>query len=146
MEIIAAKAEHFDSVYELMCELENDQMDRSRLFLIYSANLKNPDVHYFVASNDSEIVGFASVHVQLLLHHAAKVAELQEMIVSKKSQGHGIGSLLFEQAKEIAAKENCIQLEVCCNQKCKESHRFYLKKGMLNSHFKFIKPNNNMAG
>lgn len=31
----------------------------------------------------------------------------------------------------------CIQIEVACNQLRKDTHRFYLREGMHNFHYKF---------
>jgi (aminoalkyl)phosphonate N-acetyltransferase len=76
----------------------------------------------------------------MLLHHVSKIAEIQEFIVAKEYQGEGIGTKLFEIANKIALDNNCTQIEVCCNQKRKRSHEFYLKLGMKNSHYKFCLP------
>ena len=39
-----------------------------------------------------------------LLHHASRIAEIQEIIITKRYQAQGIGGELFAKAKE-AAKE-----------------------------------------
>ena len=137
MEITRAKINNFDEVYQLICELQDEPVNQDELFQVYEKNIMNPDIYYFLASDGLQTVGFASVHIQFLLHHAARIAELQEIIVCKSKQGMGIGQLLFIQAKETARDIGCLQLEVCCSQIRKESHKFYLKQGMKNSHFKF---------
>jgi len=137
MEIINAEIKHFNDVYKLICELENEQMDREKLFHIYEENTQNPNVYYLLAQINFEIVGFASVHVQQLLHHAEKTAEIQELIVAENKRGLGIGEVLFAKAKEFAEEKECMQLEVCCNQARTRSHDFYFKQGMKNNHFKF---------
>lgn len=144
MKIVNAKIEDFEKVYDLICELESEVINKENLYQIYSRNISNSDIYYFLALDGSEIIGFASVHIQYLLHHAAKIAELQELIVTKGKQGIGVGSLLFNQIKKIAFEANCNQLEVCCNQIRKDSHKFYEKNGMKNSHFKFTLPFNNI--
>jgi len=67
----------------------------------------------------------------------SKVAEIQEIVVSKYYQGQGIGKMLFNRLKEIAVENKCVLLEVCCNQIREKSHEFYLKQNMKNSHYKF---------
>lgn len=140
MDIIKADIKHFDSVYSLICELENEQVDKKALFQIYKKNIVAPDIYYYLAIQDGKAVGFATVHFQHLLHHMGKVAELQELVVVKSKQGLGIGSLLFEKIKEIAIENGCVLLEVCCNQVREFSHKIYLKQGMKNSHYKFTLP------
>lgn len=102
--------------------------------------MKLPTFFYYLAIQDDIVFGFATVHFQYLLHHMGKVAELQELVVLSSKQGLGIGSLLFEKIKEIAIENECILLEVCCNQIREFSHKFYLKQGMKNSHYKFTMP------
>ena len=94
-------------------------------------------IFYLVYEEKDEVLGFISVHIQRLLHHISNIAEIHELIVDEKVRGRGIGSQLFEKAKYIARKNGCIQLEVCCNQRRKESHKFYEGQGMKNSHYKF---------
>lgn len=77
------------------------------------------------------------VHVQKLLHHISKVAEIQELIVDPSFRGQGIGRYLFQKAQVVALENACTQLEVCCNQIRINSHKFYESQGMVNSHYKF---------
>ena len=42
-------------------------------------------------------------------------------------------------ACQIAKDFGCMQIEVACNQLRKDTHRFYLREGMHNFHFKFSK-------
>lgn len=67
-------------------------------------------------TRDEDIVGFVSLHIQELLHHAERIGEIQELIVSEKERGIGIGKKLFEKTKEVCQQEGAVQLEVCCNQ------------------------------
>jgi len=137
MNIIEAKIEHLNSVYELICELENEKLNKENFTQIYQDNINNKDVHYLLAFDNLNIVGFASLHIQQLLHHCTKIGEIQEIVVSKKLQSSGVGTMLFNQIKELAILHNCLQLEVCCNLTREKSHQFYLKQGMSKSHYKF---------
>lgn len=137
MEIINARPEHFPQIYSLICELEEAPLDRTKLEAVYLQNLADPNIHYRVALENGEVVGFASVHVQHLLHHGGKIAELQEIVVAESRRGQGLGNLLFSEAEKTARAAGCLQLEVCCNRKRTDSHRFYERQGMAASHFKF---------
>lgn len=135
--IIPAQACHLDDVYKLVCVLEGKELDRTAFDRIYMTNLDNHDIYYYVAEDDSGIIGFASLHIQLLLHHTSKVGELQEIIVAGNKRGEGVGKALFDEIKKMAVQNGCSLLEVCCNKKRVESHGFYISQGMDNSHFKF---------
>ena len=137
MEIINARPEHFPQIYSLICELEEAPLDRTKLEAVYLQNLADPNIHYLIALENGGAAGFASVHVQCLLHHGGKIAELQEIVVAESRRGQGIGSLLFSEAEKTARAAGCLQLEGCCNRKRTDSHRFYERQGMVASHFKF---------
>ncbi len=140
MEILEAKAEHLEEIYKLMCELEPYQFDKNQFEQIYLSNLQNKNIHYIVAKREDKIVGFISVHIQCLLHHASNIAEIQELVVSNQHQRTGLGHKLFEKAKDIARENDCLQLEVCCNMSRSESHIFYEVQGFKRSHYKFTLP------
>lgn len=134
-----AEQKDVERVYDLIVELENQVIDFNSFRNIYFENLCNPLIHYCVYTNNNEIVGFVSIHIQALLHHAAKIAEIQELIIRKDMQKRGIGTALFNEAVNIAKQNKCLQIEVCCNQKRIIGHLFYQKMGMTNNHFKFSK-------
>ena len=121
----------------LIGELENAEPDSTLFSIIFSQNMDNPDVNYYVYENNNTIIGFVSIHIQYLLHHSAKIAEIQELVVAESHRHRGVGSMLFQKAVDISHDLGCAQLEVCCNQRRLPSHEFYLSKGMTNNHYKF---------
>ena len=46
---------------------------------------------------------------------------------------------MLANACQLAKDFGCTQIEVACNQLRKDTHRFYLREGMQNFHFKFSK-------
>ena len=138
MEIIKTTINHLEAVYELVCELESKNLNKNDFSQIYRDNINNDNIYYLVAVDESGIIGFASLHIQKLLHHCGKVGEIQEIIISKNQQGTGVGTALFNRIKETAVLNNCVLLEVCCNKIREKSHWFYIKQGMKKSHYKFV--------
>lgn len=132
----ASKADLIE-VFTLICDLENTKVDFSKFEKIYYNNLSNTNIYYYVYEMNKKIVGFISLHIQELLHHSAKIGEIQELIVLESVRGKGIGTKLFEKVKEIGRDTDCLQIEVCCNQSRIYSHEFYLDQGMTNNHYKF---------
>jgi PhnO protein len=74
-----------------------------------------------------------------LLHHAALIGEIQEMIVAEKFRSTGVGKLLIAELITMAKSEGIHQLEVTSNKKRENAHRFYLREGFAQSHFKFTR-------
>ena len=140
MEIIKASAKNKNDVYALICELKGAKIDNNLFETVFLQNVENEDIFYLLAIEDHMAVGFASLHIQRLLHHVGNVGEIQEIVVDKKYQGQGIGTMLYNRLKRIAIERKCDLLEVCCNQRRIESHVFYHKQGMKNTHYKFTAP------
>ncbi|MDF2502106.1 MAG: family N-acetyltransferase [Anaerosporomusa subterranea] len=139
-----AEPNDVDAIFALITQLEEMQFDKKQFTTVYNENLQNPNVFYFVARMNEKAVGFASLHMQKLLHHTANIAEIQELVVTKHYQGNGIGKLLFDEIKKVAISENCLQLEVCCNKKRVDSHTFYELQDMKSNHYKFSLPIKNI--
>lgn len=129
-----------EQIYELVVSLEGTQIDTIRFSDVFNANISNPFIFYYVYEKEDVILGFISIHVQKLLHHASNIAEIHELIVDETIRYQGIGKCLYQKAKEIAIDNDCQQLEVCCNQKRISSHKFYQSQGMTNNHYKFCLP------
>lgn len=138
LDIVSAEPEHLNDIYKLICELEDEVIDKEAFSNVYTANLNNPNIYYLIAIQNMEIVGFASLHIQILLHHSHKIGELQELIIKHGTQGHGVGTSLFNHIKQKSIDSGCLQLEVCCNKNRTQSYRFYEKQGMRSTHYKFI--------
>lgn len=140
MQIIPATAQEMEAVYSLICQLEEQALPPADFERIYLENLKNPQVFYLLCKNQGEVLGFCSLHIQALLHHAGKIAEVQELILCPRARGTGAGRALLEAAKQIAQQEGCLQIEVCCNLRRRDAHQFYEHIGLEKSHYKFTAP------
>ena len=132
-----AKKEDIDIVYQMICELEKSELDKTKFYDVFLRNIERSDVFYFVAEEENNIVGFLSVHIQELLHHNGSVAEVQELFVYTANRNKSIGRKLLDEAKKTAKEENCLSLEVSCNSEREKAHIFYEREGMEKSHFKF---------
>ncbi len=141
-EVIIRKARSTDvtSVYAMMCELEGTNLNKSAFLKIWRINMAHRHIFYITAVSEGKVVGFASVHIQNLLHHAGEIAEVQELVVRENLRGLGIGRRLLRQAKRIAVQGKCKSLELACNSKRRRAHGFYEREGMERTHYKFTQP------
>lgn len=125
-----------DEIYAMICDLEEETMDREAFDQALWENINNPFVLYLVALKQGEVVGFASLHVQKLLHHLGNVGEIQELVVMRDHRKQGIGQALYQALKQKAIDFNCLQLEVSTHERRNDALQFYEKQQMINDHRK----------
>lgn len=141
IQIQLRKAESNDKnhVYSLICQLVGFVFDRNSFEKTYEKNLLNEMVKYWVIDNGERVIGFVSLHIQDLLHHEGRVAEIQELCVDEKFTGKGFGKLLADHAISESKKLNCEIIELSASNKRVDAHRFYEREDWERSHFKFTK-------
>lgn len=136
-----AQLADLENIYSLMTELEGADLNFGDFKHCYLANLENCHIIYLVAvDNNNHLLGFISCHSQFLLHHAGKVFEIQELIVTKEQRGKRVGRQLLSGLEKILKDEQYCSLEVTSNKKRKKAREFYLKNNFVLSHNKFTRP------
>jgi len=128
-----------EKVYHLICEMECKQLPFDRFLAIYQKQMGNR--HYFclVCECDNIMVGVLNLRFEEQLHHSDCIAEIMEFAVDSAYRKQRIGKGMFAKACQLARDFGCTQIEVACNQLRVDAHRFYLREGMHNFHFKFSK-------
>lgn len=127
-----------NSIRCLLDELENRASDPIVFKNIFQHYLIRENALFFVAENDEkELIGFITCLGQLLLHHEGMVYEIQELIVTSRYQGRGIGQLLINQIREELKPCVIKSIEVTSNKRRTNTHEFYKAVGFENSHEKF---------
>lgn len=138
MQIRQANNEDTKAVYGLICELENTRFPEAEFNTLFHHNLQQEAIGYFVATLDDQVVGFASVHINNLLHHCAKVAEIQELIVAPAQRNQQIGEALLQALRGWSELQGALQLEVTCNNLRADAQRFYQRHGFVATHQKLV--------
>lgn len=126
-------------IYDLICEMESRQLPFDRFAEIYQAQLCDRHYDCLVYELDKKIIGVLNLRFEEQLHHAERIAEIMEFAVLSSCRKKGIGKELFMNACQLAKESGCSQIEVACNQLRTDAHRFYIREGMHNFHFKFSK-------
>lgn len=129
-----------ESVYAFICELEEIVLDRVQFENVFRHNLINPLVRYLIAEWNGQAVGFASCHIQFVLHHTGKVAEIQELYVHPDYRNQRIGQALVTAIDALARQQGAVNLEVTTNQKRSDTIRFYEREHFVRTHVKLVKP------
>lgn len=126
-------------LHKMLCALENQELDKEAFQEVFRVNLASGAVRYLLVEFEGRPIGMASCHVQWLLHHAGKVAEIQEMYVEPEFRSKGIGGDLVAGLVDFAVKVGALHMEVTTNRIRLDTHRFYEREGFVNTHFKLIR-------
>jgi (aminoalkyl)phosphonate N-acetyltransferase len=125
------------TIYEFICELENEVFDYQIFKGIFEENLQYPNYVYYVAEIDNQVVGFISFHTQKLLHHCGIVGEIQELYVAPNFRNQQIGKFLVNKVKDYAKTHKLKSIEVTSNKIRTENLYIYEHLGFRLSHNKF---------
>lgn len=125
------------AVYDMVCDMEAKVLPYPAFEAIYLELLENSSHEFILGCVGGDAVAVIHLRFENQLHHAGLIAEIMEFAVRDGYRNKGIGKALLDYAGQLAADRGCLQIEVACNQLRKDTHRFYLREGMKNYHYKF---------
>lgn len=134
-----AVSEDIEGIYHLISSLENREFDFRTFLEIFEGQLPGKMYLCPVDEQDNKIIGVISLRMVAQLHHAGKIAEILEFAVDPDYRSHGIGRSLLARACGAAKENGCLLVEVACNRVRTAAHRFYLREGLQETHFRFAK-------
>ena len=134
-----SKPDDSRAIYDLICEMECKELPFDSFSEIYTAQANDDHYYCLVCEHEEKVIGVLNIRFEEQLHHAALVAEIMEFAVDPHYRGRGVGKEMLERACRLSAEFGCTQIEAACNQLRENTHRFYLREGMHNFHFKFSK-------
>ncbi|PCI96861.1 MAG: GNAT family N-acetyltransferase [Alphaproteobacteria bacterium] len=96
-----AKLENY---IDLFCVTEEEIINRGLC--------ENPQFYALVAGREGSdlLIGMAVMYIIPYTYTLKPNMILKELFVSENARGHGLGSILFESAKEFASLKECVQL------------------------------------
>lgn len=134
-----AKQEDLEDIYQLICELEQEPINKEHFVQVYQDGLKNKDIIFIVYIHDEKIVGFISLYIHHYLHHHQDTGEIVELVVSSNYRGLRIGDCLIQHVEKLAKEKGLIELELSTSFYRKKAHRFYENHGYIKNHYNFTK-------
>lgn len=133
-----AHLEDCEAAWRLVCALEECELDHDAFAQVF-ASQRSDGRHVTLVWNEdalgSPIQALMNMRIEMQLHHAAKIAEIQELVVDPALRGRGVGKELFAAAREAARTAGCVRIELVTNQRRHGAHRFYEREGMIQTHF-----------
>jgi len=127
----------FEFVYDSLCELENQILERDTIEEIFNENILNPNFLYLIAELGKAKAGFITFHTQKLMHHAGLVGEIQEFYVNADYRNRGVGRELVANIMSFAESRNLKSIEVSTNKRRTENVAIYQFLGFSLTHNKF---------
>jgi len=108
----------------------NDDAQRRGLVRIIS----DPDVGIILVAKDGDrAVGMVNILFTISTALGERVAILEDMIVSARARGAGIGSRLLEQAIAAARDAGCKRVTLLTDRTNDSAQRFYARHGFVPS-------------
>lgn len=138
MEYNIRKCKNTDSyeVYKLVNQLKEKPLGRDVFFEKLRKNIYDKSIEYWCLEINNELIGFVSIHNNLLLHHDLPVNEIQEFVIDKDFRGKGYGSILMQ---FVINRFFGQELELASNKSRVESKLFFEKCGFAATHNKFTR-------
>ena len=93
------------------------------------AVMQDPSHHMLVARAGDSVVGFVNFTTRKTIAHARSSGLIDELIVTEKCRGQGIGKHLISVAAEKCQELGCEELEVSTEKTNTRAREFYKKCG-----------------
>ncbi len=91
---------------------------------------RRPDIYLnLVAVVDGQVTGFISLIFYQTLFHAGGTALINELVITRRLRGQGIGRALIERARDEALARGLDELEVATELTNEPARRFYRRCG-----------------
>jgi ribosomal protein S18 acetylase RimI-like enzyme len=127
-----AKMKDFSRINSLSDELIGSPMgNRKRIF---QKAMKDKNYLCLVAELNKKIIGFIDMWAFPDVSHGAYLAQIQNLIVSKKFRNKGIGAKLIKEAIKFSKKRKYHELHVWTEKKNKVAVKLYKKLGLKKEH------------
>ncbi len=92
--------------------------------------MERDDGDVLLAEEDGELVGLASVCVDIPSIRFGTRCWLEDLVVTSRRRSTGIGARLLGEAAAWARERGCTHLELDSGNARKAAHRFYIDQGM----------------
>lgn len=138
MMIRKAKKEDIDNIYQLICILEEKQLNKDYFIKTYNQGINDSYTYYYVYE-EGQILGFISFYIHHYLHHDNNTGEIVELVVSPQARGQKIDHQLLTFIEKLAKEKSLEEIELCTSTYRKKAHHFYENHGFIMNHYNYIK-------
>jgi N-acetylglutamate synthase-like GNAT family acetyltransferase len=128
-----ARSSDAPALLDLLRELGYGDVDSKARFDSIEAVLRHPEMRVLVADGEhGRIVGMLALSHRPQLRLGGTLVTIDELVVTARERGCGVGRALLERAKALAAELGACRLELHTNR-TRESYLrgFYAKNGFM---------------
>lgn len=93
------------------------------------AMLIHPDEDFFVYELEGKVLAMMSVHYIPQIALKGDFAHISYFSVEGDARSTGIGKAMEEHCTRLAMKRGCDRIELHCNQRRMQAHKFYYRQG-----------------
>ncbi|WP_028043005.1 GNAT family N-acetyltransferase [Candidatus Stoquefichus massiliensis] len=134
-----AKLHDQEEIYQLICILEDKEINKDHFMKVFQNGLENNDVEMLVYKKENQILGFISLYIHHYLHHDDDTGEIVELVVKPNYRGLRIGERLITRIEEFAKECHLEQIELSTSTYRKKAHQFYEAHGYKKDHYNYTK-------
>jgi len=96
--------------------------------------ISNSDVGVIIIAIDSnKVIGMVNILYTVSTALGSRVAILEDMVVSPKARGKGMGSMLMKYSLDLAKQNGCKRITLLTDFDNDGVHRFYQQHGFIRS-------------
>lgn len=96
--------------------------------------ISNSDVGVIIIAIDSnKVIGMVNILYTVSTALGSRVAILEDMVVSPKARGKGMGSMLMKYSLDVAKQNGCKRITLLTDFDNDGAHRFYQQHGFIRS-------------
>ncbi len=96
--------------------------------------ISNSDVGVIIIAIDSnKVIGMVNILYTVSTALGSRVAIFEDMVVSPKARGKGIGSMLMKYSLDLAKQNGCKRITLLTDFDNDGAHRFYQQHGFIRS-------------
>lgn len=129
-QIRSSTEQDLKSIQELLTELGYGSLDTNSLKQTWKQIISSDDMGIIVAHKDEIVCGYLAYSFKPQLRLSGLIMEIDELCISTKTRGQGVGSQLLDKVKEMAKGRGTKRIVLSTNRERESFKRgFYLKNG-----------------
>lgn len=140
MTILEASKKHLPQILRLYAEVldKGEVLKADDAAIIFDKISSYPNYKIYVVETDNQVVGtFALLIMDNLAHLGTPSGIVEDVVVSEKFQGNGIGKKMMTFAIEKCRQLGCYKMVLSSNLKRVEAHQFYENLGFEKHGFSY---------
>lgn len=102
---------------------------RKRSEQVFEKAIQRKDIQIFVADDSHQLLGLATLYLFPSIKHGSLRGHVEDVVVTKKARGKGIGTKLFTKIKQYCKQNNIKVFKLNSGYQLPKAHEFYKKLG-----------------